>query len=57
MHYTPENKEGLENNEADYNSRHPEPNAGDSDGNSKNQAEFQLTEPEKGFEGDVMAVA
>lgn len=38
MHYTPGKRAGVENNDAFYYSRHPEPNAGDSDGGSKDQS-------------------
>ena len=42
--YVPGKKVGSENNEADYNSRHPEPLARQEDHDSRRQAEFELRE-------------
>ncbi|KAK2569859.1 hypothetical protein P5673_005712 [Acropora cervicornis] len=42
--YVPGKKAGSENNEADYNSRHPEPLAQQEDHDSSRQAEFELRE-------------
>ncbi|KAK2566494.1 hypothetical protein P5673_009104 [Acropora cervicornis] len=51
-----EEKAGSENNEADYNSRHPEPLAAQPDHPSSRQAEFELRETEGEFEKDIRAI-
>ena len=47
---------GSENNEADYNSRYPEPLAVQQGHPSSKQAEFELRETEGEFEKDIMAI-
>ena len=47
---------GLENNEADYHSHHPEPLVAQESQASKNQAEFDLRENVEEFEKDIMAI-
>ena len=42
INYVPGKKAGSENNEADYNSRHPEPLATQEGHASSKQAEFEL---------------
>ena len=56
LNYVPGKKEGAENNEADYHSRHPEQLAMQKSQASKNQAEFELREPVEEFEKDIMAI-
>ena len=56
INYVPGKKAGSENNEADYNSRHPEPLAAQQDHPSSKQAEFELRETEGEFEKDIMAI-
>ena len=56
LNYVPGKKEGAENNEADYPSRHPEPLATQKNQASKKQAEFELRETVEEFEKDIMAV-
>ena len=51
-----EKKAGSENNEAGYNSRHPEPLAVQKGHPSSKQAEFELRETEGEFEKDIMAI-
>ena len=54
--YVPGKKAGFENNEADYNSRHPEPLAAQQRHPSSKQAEFELRETKGEFEKDIMAI-
>ena len=56
VNYVPGKKAGSENNEADYNSRHPEPLALQEGHASSKQAEFELRETEGEFEKDNMAI-
>ena len=56
VNYVPGKKAGSENNEADYNSRHPEPLAAQQDHPRSKQAEFELRETEGEFEKDIMAI-
>ena len=50
----PGKKAGSENNEVDYNSRHPEPLARQEDHDSSRQAEFKLRETEGEFEREII---
>ena len=54
--YIPRKKEGLENNEADYRSRHPEPLALQKSRTCKSQAEFDLRQTVEEFKKYIMAV-
>ena len=54
--YVPGKKAGSENNEADYNYRHPEPLAAQQGHPSSKKAEFELRETKGEFEKDVMAI-
>ena len=56
INYVPGKKAGSENNEADYNSRHPEPLARQEGRTNSKQAEFELRETEGEFEKDIMAI-
>ena len=56
VNYVPGKKAGSENNEAVYNSRHPEPLAALPDHPSSRQAEFELRETEGEFEKDIRAI-
>ena len=56
VNYVPGKKAGSENNEADYNSQHPEPLAAQQDHPSSRQAEFELRETEGEFEKDIRAI-
>ena len=56
LNYVTGEKEGSENNEADYYSRHPEPLAAQESQASKKQAEFELRETVKEFQKDIMAI-
>lgn len=56
LNYVPGKKAGLENNEADYNSRHPEPLVVPKSHGNRNQAEFELRETEGVFEKDIMSI-
>ena len=56
VNYVPGKKVGSENNEADYNSRHPEPLAAQPDHPSSRQAEFELRETEGEFEKDIRVI-
>lgn len=56
VNYVPGKKAGSVNNEADYNSRHPEPLAAQQDYPSSKQAEFELRETEDEFEKDIMTI-
>ena len=56
LNYVPGKKEGVENNEADYHSRHLEPLAMQKSQASKNQAEFEPKETVEKFEKDIMAI-
>ena len=56
LNYAPGKKEGAENNEADYHSRHPESLAMQESQASKSQAEFELKETVEEFEKDIMAI-
>ena len=56
INYVPGKKAGSENNEADYNSRHPEPLARQEGRTSSKQADFELRETEGEFGKDIMAI-
>ena len=56
INYVPGKKAGSENNEADYNSRHPEPLARKEGRASSKQAEFELRETEGEFEKDIIVI-
>ena len=56
INYVPGKNAGSENNEADYNSRHPKPLARQEGRTSSNQAEFELRETEGEFEKNMMAI-
>ena len=56
VNYVAGKKAGSENNEADYNSRHPELLAAQQGHPSSKQAEFKLREIEGEFEKDIMAI-
>ena len=56
LNYVPGKNAGMENNEADFNSRHPEPTCDTEKGNNVVETEFELKEPKEGFEKDIMAV-
>ena len=56
LNFAPGKKEGAENNEGDYHSRHSEPLAMQESQASKNQAEFELREMVEEFEKDIMAI-
>ena len=56
INYIPGKKGGSENNEADYQSRHPEPLAKQKSQACKSQAEFELRETVEEFEKDIMAI-
>ena len=54
--YVPGKKEGLDNSEADYDSRHSESLGTQESQASKNQAEFDLRETVEEFNKDIMAI-
>ena len=56
LNYVPGMKEGSENNEVDYHSRHSEPLAMQKSKTCKSQAEFELRETVEEFEKDIMAI-
>jgi len=56
LNYVPGEKKGLENNKADYYSRHPEPLTAQESQASKNQAKLELRETVEEFQKDIMAI-
>ena len=56
INYAPGKKAASNNNEADYNSRHPEPLARQEGRTSSKQAEFEMRETEGRFKKDMAIV-
>jgi len=56
LSYVPGEKEGLENSEGDYCSRHPEPLATQESQASKNQAKCEVRETVEEFQKDIMVI-